>query len=144
VNAAATPEPAPTPAEVGRARAYITGVANGFGIQLEEWTGIGDGTARVTDRHGTTLLFTGDELHPFDALSPGPRHGRHRIGVTWAAQLVKARADTAACARTPAPTTAADTPASPARPAQKPSPLWLINRAAAQTPDEGQQKPAAS
>ncbi|MFF1284362.1 hypothetical protein ACFVY4_26920 [Streptomyces sp. NPDC058299] len=139
---AADHTPAPTPAEVGRARAYLTAAAHGFHILLEDWTGIGNGTATTTDKQGTTLLYTGDELHPFDALVPCTRHGRHRVGVTWPAQLDKALADTAACsAQAPAP--AAGPSTGTVRLAQQPSSLWLINRAV-ESLDEDRQKPAAS
>ncbi|MFD0393418.1 hypothetical protein ACFQ3Z_16430 [Streptomyces nogalater] len=81
----------------GRARAYLYGIAYGFGILFDDWTGRGDGTATTTDAEGATLIYTGDEMHPFDAVIPCTRHRRHRTGVTWPADLNKARDDTAAC-----------------------------------------------
>jgi hypothetical protein len=138
-----TPKQVPTPAEVGHARAYLAGVAHGFGLLWEDWTGIGDGTATTTDSEGTTLRYTGDELHPFDAVIPCRRHGRHRVGVTRPAQLDRARADTAACSsKAPAPAPAPAPPAVTLRAVTKPSPLWLITRAA-ETPGEDRHRPAS-
>jgi hypothetical protein len=114
---------APTPAEEGQARAYLTGVAHGFGILLDDWTGLPDGTATVTDDEGTTLIFTGGPI-PFDAVMPCRRHGRHRVAVTHPADLDQARTDTAVCSA------ATDTPTVTLRLAARPSPLYLITRAA--------------
>jgi hypothetical protein len=160
-----TAKQVPTMEEVGQARAYLAGVAHGFGLLMEDWIGIGDGTALTTDEEKTTLLYTGDELHPFDALIPCNVHRRHRVGVTWPAQLDKVRASFAECsanAPAPADTTPAETdapaetvevaemsdhPADPPtvtlRPVSQPSPLWLIT-AAAETPGTDRQRPAAS
>lgn len=136
-----TPTQVPTNAEVGHASAYLSGVAYGFGLLFDDWTGLGDGTATMTDAQGTTLIYTGDELHPFDAVIPCARHTRHRLGVTSPAELDQARADTAACsAKAPAPMPAPapapdgppafDPPTVAIRPVTTPTPLWLITRAA--------------
>lgn len=109
-----------TPAEEARARAYLHGIAYGFGILSDDWIGFDNGTAKTTDDEGTTLLYTGDEVHPFDALTPCARHGRHRTGVTWPADLDKARDDTAACS--------ALAPAAVPCPPRRPTPLYLITR----------------
>ncbi|GAA2732106.1 hypothetical protein [Streptomyces nogalater] len=122
-DGSASERPGPTPAEEGRARAYLYGIAYGFGILFDDWTGRGDGTATTTDAEGATLIYTGDEMHPFDAVIPCTRHRRHRTGVTWPADLNKARDDTAACsafARATVPPVI-----------RRPAPLWLITRAGA-------------
>lgn len=157
-----TAKPVPTMEEVGQARAYLTGVAYGFGLLIEDWHGVGDGTALTTDKEGTTLIYTGDELHPFDVLLPCNVHRRHRVGVTWPAQLDRVRASVAECsaaAPAPADTTPAvpdetvevaeltDHPADPAtvtlRPVGTPTPLWRIT-AAADEPGTDRQRHAAS
>jgi hypothetical protein len=154
----ATAKQVPTMEEVGQARAYLAGVAHGFGLLIEDWHGVGDGTALTTDDEGTTLLYTGDELHPFDAFIPCTVHRRHRVGVTWPAQLDRVRAQVAECsAKAPAPVPAlaetvevaemtdhpADPPTVTLRPVSTPTPLWLIT-AAAESPGTDRQRPAAS
>ncbi|MEW2302048.1 hypothetical protein AB0958_19080 [Streptomyces sp. NPDC006655] len=134
----------PTNAEVGQAWAYVQGIASGFGIVMDDWIGCDDGTAKFTDDEGTTLLFTGDEMHKFDAIIPCNVHRRHRYGVSTPAQLDEVRAATAECsaaAPAPRPAPVADTPtmtlrivedpaaAAPEAP-DPPAPLWLITRAA--------------
>jgi len=143
-----TPKPRPTPAEEAQARAYMYGVIYGFGILIEEWFGWPNGTASHSDGEGNRLIYTGDELHLFDAVIPCRVHGKHRVGVTYAHDFAKARADTAACsAKAPAPPKpAGDTPtmqinAPTLKPPVKPTPLWLITRAA-DTPGKDRQKPA--
>lgn len=148
----------PTNAEVGQAYAYIQGIASGFGIIFDDWTGIGDGTAKFTDGEGTTLLYTGDELHKFDAIIPCAVHRMHRYGVSTPEQLADVRAATAECsAKAPAPTPppAADPPTVMLRIVEDPAaptdvtgpppvpPLWLITRAA-DTPGRDRQKSTAS
>ncbi|MDX3125336.1 hypothetical protein [Streptomyces scabiei] len=137
-----TPKPTPTPEEEGQARAYLAGIAYGFGIAFEQWIGCADGTATTTpeaDADGDRLIYTGDELHPFDAVIPCARHKRHRVGVTWPQELEKARADTARCSVVDDPPTL---PIRRPRLAVTPSPLWLITRAAS-TPGEDRQNPAS-
>jgi hypothetical protein len=147
VNAGDTPKKVPTSEEVGQARAYLAGVAHGFGLLIGDWIGVGDGTALTTDAEGTTLLYTGDELHPFDAVIPCNVHRRHRVGVTWPAQLDKVRASVAECsahAAPPAPAAppADDPPTTTLRVVPTPTPLWLIT-AAAETPGTDRQRHAA-
>jgi hypothetical protein len=133
----------PTAEEVAQARAYMTGAMHGFGLYLEDWTGWADGTATTTDREGTRLIYTSDELHPFDAVIPCKRHVRHRVGVTWPQELDQARTDTAACsAKAPAPQPVTDPPTTPLRLAKTPTPLWLITKAA-ETPGEDRQQSAS-
>jgi hypothetical protein len=133
----------PTAEEVAQARAYMTGAMHGFGLLLEDWTGLADGTATITDDEGTRLIYTGDELHPFDAVLPCKRHVRHRVGVTWPHELDQARADTAECsAKAPAPRPVTDPPTTSLRLVKTPAPLWLITRAA-ETPGEDRQKSAS-
>lgn len=143
-----TPRQVPTAEEEAQARAYLSGIAYGFGILFEHWTGWGDGTATALDGEGTRLIYTGDELHPFDAVIPCNRHRRHRVGVTWPKQLDKARADTAACsAKADVQADQVDPTDPPTmaiprlRPVVTPSPLWLITRAA-DTPGSDRQKHA--
>jgi len=148
----------PTNAEVGQAWAYFQGVVSGFAIVLDDWIGIGNGTAKYTDAEGTTLLYTGDELHKFDAIIPCAVHRMHRYGVSTPEQLDEVRAVTAECsAKAPAPTPppAADPPTmllrvveDPDAPADAPGPppvppFWLITLAA-DTPGRDRQTSAAS
>jgi hypothetical protein len=120
-------QPVPTAEEVAQAQAYMAGAMVGFGLLLEDWTGLPDGTATITDDEGTLLIYTGGEGHPFDAVIPCARHTRHRTGVTWPAELDQARTETAACSAKAPPV---DSPTVPLRLAAKPTPLWLITRAA--------------
>ncbi|RPE39815.1 hypothetical protein EDD90_2833 [Streptomyces sp. Ag109_O5-1] len=133
-----TEQQAPTDEEVAQASAYLAGIAYGFGILIGEWTGQGNGTATTEDEEGTRLVFTGDEVHPFDAIIPCARHGRHRVGVTYAHQLDQARNDTAECSAE-APTPA---PAARLRAVPKPTPLWLIT-SVADTPGRDHHKSAS-
>lgn len=125
-------DPAPrqkvTVAEEAQARAYLTGVAAGFAILFEEWIGWGDGTATTAiDTEGARLIFTGDELHAFDAVIPCKNgHRRHRVGVSYPHDLEKARATTAECSAKAVD----DPPTTSLRVVQRPSPLWLITQAA--------------
>lgn len=125
----------PTVAEVAQATAYMAGVAYGFGLLFEEWTGLGDGTATTGGRDGTRLIYTGDELHPFDAVIPCARHTQHRTGVSYPAELDQARTNTAECSARP--------PTPYPRAVEKPTPLWLITRAA-DTPGSDRTQSAAS
>ncbi|MEE1838144.1 hypothetical protein [Streptomyces sp. SP17KL33] len=137
-----TPKPPPTAEEEGQARAYLAGVAYGFGVPFEQWIGCADGTATTSadaDDDGVRLVYTGDELHPFDAVIPCARHRQHRVGVTWPQELEKARADTARCSAMDDPPTL---PITRPRLAVTPTPLWLITRAA-ETPGEDRQNPAS-
>jgi hypothetical protein len=133
-----TPKQTPTAAEEAHARAYLSGVAYGFGITFDDWTGWGDGTATTfIDDSGVHLIFTGDELHPFDAVIPCNGHRRHRVGVTWPHELDKAREVTAECSAK------ADPPTVTLRPVAKPTPLWLITRAADTPGEDRRSKPAS-
>ncbi|MGR3875729.1 hypothetical protein ACUXZZ_45170 (plasmid) [Streptomyces graminifolii] len=150
----------PTNAEVGQARAYFQGIVSGFSIVLDDWTGIGDGTAKFTDAEGTTLLYTGDELHQFDAIIPCAVHRIHRYGVSTPEQLDEVRATTAECSAKAAPApvppppvddqptmtirvvTDPDAPAV-SEPPLTPVPLWLITHAA-DTPGLDRQTTTAS
>ncbi|MEU2426972.1 hypothetical protein ABZ619_39170 [Streptomyces sp. NPDC007851] len=148
----------PTNAEVGQAWAYVQAIASGFGIvDIEAWIGQGDGTASYTDEEGTTLLYTGDEMHKFDAILPCNVHRRHRYGVSTPEQLDEVRAITAECSATaqePRPAPATDTPTVALRtvedpatvdpePPATPAPLWLITRAA-DTPGHDRQPTTVS
>jgi hypothetical protein len=148
----------PTNAEVGQAWAYFQGVVSNFGIVLDDWVGQGDGTAKFTDDEGTTLLYTNDELHKFDAIIPCNVHRLHRYGVSTPEQLDEVRAVTAKCSaaappRRPAPAPVDDAPTmtlriveDPATTAPAPAcptPLYLITQAA-DTPGQDRQNPAAS
>jgi hypothetical protein len=156
----------PTAEEVAQARAYMTGAMYGFGLLLEDWTGWADGTATILDGQGTRLIYTGDELHPFDAVISCARHTRHRVGVSWPHELDQARTDTETCGAkapapaAPAPAAAAPAPAAPVpAPAPAgppafdpptvalhavttPTPLWLITRAA-ETPGKDRHQSAS-
>lgn len=145
MNADDTPRDAPTDAEVAQATAYMQGVARGFGILFQHWTGWGDGTATTVDGDGNRLIYTGDELHLFDAVIPCARHGRHRIGVSYYRQFAQAIADTHACSvkAPPKPKPTADPPTVCLRRVGRPTPIWVITKAA-ETPGNDRQKPAAS
>lgn len=127
---ALTARQTPTPAEEAQARAYLTGIAAGLGIGFDTWTGHPDATASAQLGDGAALLYTGDELHPFDLLAPCPgSHSRHRAGVTSRADIARVLADTAECDTAEEPP--ADTPTLRLRPpAQTTTPLWLITQAA--------------
>ncbi|MFI5814904.1 hypothetical protein ACIA7S_28595 [Streptomyces sp. NPDC051643] len=124
-------------AEEAQARAYLTAAAAGFGILFEHWVGWGDGGAITVDGQGNRLMFTGDELHPFDAVIPCARHRYHRTGVTYPHEFDAAITATAECSkaapprphRVPDPVTG-DTPTLRLRRVVKPTPLWLITHAA--------------
>ncbi|NUR01293.1 MAG: hypothetical protein HOY79_33655 [Streptomyces sp.] len=142
------PKQQPTAAEEAQARAYLAGIAYGFGVLMEDWFGWQDGTATTSDKHGNRLIYTGDDPHPFDAVIPCNRHRRHRVGVTYAHDLTKALADTALCsAKAPvSPKPQADPPtvllrAVTPRPAVTPTPLHQVSRLA-DIPGRDRQKPA--
>ncbi|MFE5037108.1 hypothetical protein [Streptomyces sp. NPDC056683] len=123
MTAATIPAAPPvTPEEEGQARAYLAGIAYGFGLTFGDWVGLPDGTATITDTAGTTLIHTGGEGHPFDAIVPCARHRQHRAGVTWPADLDKVRDDAAICS--------ALAPATMPRLTRRPTQVFLITRAA--------------
>ncbi|MFG3287338.1 hypothetical protein ACGF3G_00750 [Streptomyces sp. NPDC048179] len=120
MTAGTIPSSAVTPEQEGKARAYLAGIAYGFGLDINDWVGLDDTTATTTDAEGTTLIHTGGEAHPFDAVVPCARHRQHRVGVTWPADLDKVRDDTAACS--------ALAPATTPRLTRRAAEIWLITR----------------